>query len=607
MNRKERRAMLRQGGTGAADAAAIQAQFSQALALYQSGRSHEAQLLFRRILAADPGHAHSLNFLGAIARGSGRPDSAIDLLKRAISLNGNVAAYHYNLGNAQRDLSDFDAAIASYRRALGLSPDYPEAHNNLGLLLFAARKFDEAAECFQRALRLKPAFPEAFNNLGNALWKQGRADEALDSYQRALALHPNYLDALRNVAALLKVQGKLEDAVAAYRRALALKPEFPEGFNDLGDALRELGQLDEAVACFRRALELRPGYAEAHSNLGNAFMDLGRPAMAAAEFENAVTLQPDEAGFTWNLALAQLLLGDYQAGWRNYEARRRAEFFVPRAFDAPEWRGETLTRGTILLHVEQGFGDTIQFIRYAELVKRRGARVVVECQPELARVIESAPGVDQVVPWGDPLPAFDFHASLLSLPHLFGTTLTTIPGKPGYLAAPAERVDFWRDRIGRDRPAIGLVWRGAAENKTNRRRSIAPDIMAKLRRPDRMKWFSLQKDARTEEIAALSQHGETRDCGSGLTDWAETAALASCLDLVITVETGVAHLVGALGKPVWILVPFGSDWRWLLGRSDSPWYPTARLFRQPAPGDWEGAIAQVRAALDACWPAPPGP
>jgi hypothetical protein len=386
---------------------------------------------------------------------------------------------------------------------------------------------------------------------------------------------------------------RFEDAVASYERALAIRPDFAQALYSRGNALMALNRHDEAIASFERALAARPGYAEALNNRGAALQALNRHQEAIASYEQLLAIKPDDAGVHFNASLARLTLGDLLAGWKEYEWRWKSKHFTSRQrdFTQPLWLGrESLAGKTILLHAEQGFGDTLQFVRYAPAVARQGARVLLEVPGALRRLFEGFQGVERVIAKGESLPKFDCHCPLMSLPLAFGTTLQNIPCEVPYLSAPARRVEQWRQQLGTGtKPRVGIVWSGRLTHKNDHNRSIPLSALLPLAGAG-VELVSLQKEVRGDDLATLAQFGEIRHFGEELQDFADTAALISLLDIVVSVDTAPAHLAGALGKPVWILLPYRPDWRWLLDREDSPWYPTARLFRQPAIGDWESVI-----------------
>jgi tetratricopeptide (TPR) repeat protein len=529
-----------------------------------------------------------------------------------------------------------DDAVACYRRVVDLSPDFAEAHNNLAVVLNRQGKPDEAVGCCQRALELKPDFAEARSNLGIALNDQGKPDEAVASYRRALELKPDFAEAHFNLGVVLSTQGKPEEAIACYRRALELKPDYPEADYNLGGALTDRGNLSEAIACFRRALQRKPDFAEAHNNLGAAFLYLGKLDEAVACCRRALELDPDCAKTHNNLGCALrgqgkydeavasagravellpdfaeahltraytwLLTGDWQRAWPEYQWRWRTKDFVPRGFAQPLWDGEPLAGKTILLHAEQGLGDTIQFIRYASIVKQLGATVVVECPKSLLPLLEGCPGIDQQVARGDDLPAFDLHAPLLSVPGIVKTSVETIPAQVPYLFPRPALLEAWRQRLtALDGFKIGVTWQGNPTFRADRFRSIPLRCFAPLAEVPGVRLLSLQKGVGTEQLAEVRDLFAVADLAAELDEqpgsFVDTAAVMKNLDLVITSDTATAHLAGALGVPVWIALAFAADWRWLLDRTDSPWYPTMRLFRQRERGNWQAVFEEIRKAL----------
>jgi tetratricopeptide (TPR) repeat protein len=427
--------------------------------------------------------------------------------------------------------------------------------------------------------------------------KNGKLREAEEIYRSVLRENPDHSDALHLLGTIAFRAGKPSDAVALIRRAIAINPSNPNYFNNCGPPLRMLGRYEEAAASYRECLRLDPCHTEAWYNLGKTFSDAGRPAEAVTAYNRQLELHPNHLSTQWNRSLANLLLGNFQDGWREYEMRWEATPFKRRQFPHPAWSGEDLDGKTLLIHAEQGLGDTIQMLRYATLAADRGARVVVECQPELICLAASTPGVTAVIARGEALPAFDFEIPTMSLPLAFGTTLETIPNKIPYLHAEAERISKWKTRLEKLPPTrkLGLVWAGGEKNPNNAKRSISLSDFNPLAKIPGIEWISLQKGpaAAQSGSAAFSIHDWTNE----LHDFADTAALVECLDGVVTVDTAVAHLAGALGKPVWILIPMAPDFRWLMDRADSPWYPTARLIRQRTHGAWSDAVENLATEL----------
>jgi len=567
---------------------------------HQAGRLREAEALYRQILAGVPGHPDALHMLGLMAHQTGHNDAAVDLISQALRVTPAHAPCHSNLGNALRAMGRCDEAIASFRRALELNPGLVEAHSNLGAALQAQGKLDEAIASFRRAIAINPDLAEAHNNLGHALAEQGLPEPAMQSLRKALAIRPDFPEALNNSGMVLESLELPDEAISNLERALELRPDYAEAHNNLGNSLRAAGRLDEAVRSYRRALDLQPAYAEAHNNLGQALSAQGKVEAALACIDTALALRPGLAQAQWNKAIILLLSGDFAAGWPLYEWRWQA--LGPRAerrhFGQPLWLGETPIAGrTILLHHEQGLGDTLQMLRYIPVLAGLGAHVVAEVPKTLAAVAATAAGSPTIVIEGTPLPPFDVQCPFMSLPLALKTTLASIPATMPYLLAPAPVQSAWRDRLGDKRGRrVGLVWSGAVGHRNDRQRSLPAAALLPLLELD-FEFHSLQKEYRKDDLQLPGLSGRIRDWSGQLDDFAATAGLIGQMDLVITVDTAVAHLAGALGQPVWLLLPFAPDYRWMLRRSDSPWYPTMRLFRQATIGDWNAVIGRVAAAL----------
>ncbi|WP_246208386.1 tetratricopeptide repeat protein [Bradyrhizobium rifense] len=465
-------------------------------------------------------------------------------------------------------------------------------------MLFDLAAFGECERCYREALRLNPGFAEAHNNLGGLLIKLRRLDEAEVNLREACKLRPNFPEALNNLGDLLRLRGRPEEAEACCREALRLKPDYVPAQLILGNALREAGRFHEAEPCYRAALDRNPAWPEARNNLGTLLYDLGRVEEAIQSLRTAVSQRPDYADAHFNLGITLLLAGQFDEGWREYEWRWKQEMKKPhlRGFSQPLWDGGDIGDRVLLLHAEQGLGDTLQFCRFVPAIAA-GRRVVLEVQRPLLPLLTGLPGFERVVACGDPLPSFDLHCPLLSLTRVLGTTLDTIPREASYLRADPQRVAAWRERVGQlDGMRVGLVWAGNQTMSGDRRRSIPLERFSELADLPGVSFVSLQKGpgASQSPPQGLSLHDWTDD----LHDFGETAALIEALDLVISVDTGVAHLAGALGRPVWLLNRFDRCWRWLLNRDDSPWYPSLRQFRQIQPGDWTSVLRNVRAELE---------
>ena len=434
-----------------------------------------------------------------------------------------------------------------------------------------------------------------------ALHKAGRLAEAETAYQRIIAADPSHAEALLFLGVIANQRGRHHDALRLIDRALGVDPRSAIALVNRGVVLLALQRPDEALESLDRALEIRPDYAEAIAKRGNALRSLRRPREALLCYERARTLKPDYVEALWSESMCRLLMGDFERGWRQYEWRWKQRDYQRdrRELSQPLWLGEQEVAGrTILLHAEQGFGDTLQFCRYASLLAARGARVILEVQPPLKSLLTRLSGPAMVLAQGEPLPEFDLHCPLMSLPLACGTTLDTVPVAERYLTADPERVAACSARLGNTaRPRVGLVWSGNPAHGNDYARSIAlVDLLGSLDGAG-VTFVSLQKDVRSHDRATLAARPDILHCGEELRDFDDTAAWIEAMDLVISVDTSVAHLAGALGKPVWVLLPYAPDWRWLLEREDSPWYPTARLFRQPRSGDWDDVLRHIAAAL----------
>jgi len=465
-----------------------------------------------------------------------------------------------------------------------------------------AGRFAEAETLYRKVLALQPNHADALHLLGVLAAQIGRFDDAVNLIGRACALSPNVADYRMHLGNALGEKREFAAAIDAYRHALRLNPRCYGSHDALGSVLRESGQLDEAIASHGRSLQINSNNATAHYNLGLTLAKKGLLGEAIASYRRAIGLQPDFPDAHWNLALILLMQGDFERGWREYEWRWRRKNFPSLwpTFSQPLWDGGDLAGKRVLVHTEQGYGDAIQFVRYAPLLAGRGARVVLLCQAPLARLMKGADGVDQVVSaisWAGELPPFDVHCPMLSLPLLFGTRVDSVPADVPYLKAEPSLLARWGAKIGAAAAGplkVGLAWSGSPTNKNDRYRSVALEQLSPLARAGAT-FYSLQKGPAAAQTAPVGMG--LIDLTDELQDFADTAALVSQLDLVITVDTAVAHLAGALGKPAWVLVASEQDWRWLLEREDTPWYPTLRLFRQRTPGDWPEVIERVAAAL----------
>jgi tetratricopeptide (TPR) repeat protein len=597
--------------------------------------------LFAAAIALRPDFAEAYNNRGAALADLGQPEAALSHYDQAISLQPDHFGAFNNRGAALSRLGRFAEALSSYDRAIALQPGSADAYVNQGATLAKLGRTSEALSRFDTAIALRPEHSGAFYNRGNALRDLHRATEAIESYDRVIALQPNHAEAYNNRGSALGDSGRMGEALSSYAQAIALRPRFVEAHNNHGNALLQLARPEEALASYDQAIALKPDHAVAHKNRGTALASMGRFDDAVADFDKAIALQseyaeaysdrgaalanlarrhdalasleqaialkPDSPEAHFNKGACHLALGDYQSGWAGYEWRwqTRNSAALP---DLPAvlWRGDTdIANQTILVHAEQGFGDSLQFCRYVPMLAQN-ATVVLDVPASLARLLSSLDCDVQVVARGDDLPPFDAWIPMLSLPLAFRTTVETIPATVPYLHADPQQTARWRKRLetlsGRK---VGLAWAGSpfspqpAAMAMDRRRSLTLQQFAPLAAVPGLSLISLQKGGAAAQARTPPDGMMLHDWTEELQDFADTAALINALDLVISVDTSVVHLAGALGKPVWVLNRFDQCWRWLTDRTDSPWYPTARLFRQPEAGDWASVIGDVVAALTA--------
>jgi len=539
--------------------------FQQATARVRAGDYAAAAALFRDVIRRTPGMVAAHNNLGIVLRMAGQSDAAAAALRRAIAIAPDYTMAHTNLGLILRDQGRLQEAIDVFHRAIAANPDFAEGENRLGALYLRIERPDLAVAHLRRATELVPDLVEAYTNLGVALGQLNRGQEATAAYARVVELRPDDPRARFNLATS-RDDTAIEEIEAACRALIAAHPELPEAHNGLGVALQRQNRFEEALASFRRATFIKLDFAQA----------------------------------IVNEAISLLVLGRYEEGWPKYEWRRRLSLVRGIERPLPPWQGEDIADKSILLHSEQGLGDTIQFLRYVPLVARRARHVVLELPHMLVRMAASLP-VDNItiVPKGRRPPPAAVHAPLLGLPRAFDTRVDSIPGDVPYLMPRRPLVERWAGILaGERRLKVGVVWGGNKEHRGDRRRSIALERLAPLFAIEGIAWHSLQVGERVAELAGMPP-GTLTDLSPRLKDFAESAGAIMNLDLVIAVDTSVVHLAGALGRPAWVMLPFSPDWRWLVDRDDSPWYPTLKLYRQRAPGDWDDVIHRVAADLAA--------
>jgi tetratricopeptide (TPR) repeat protein len=545
----------------------VQQTMQEAVALHQQGRLREAEKLYARVLKAAPDHFDAMHLCGLAKAQAGQMGEAYRLMAGALKLN----------------------------------PQAGDAWMNLANVLHALKRDAEALDCLDKALALRPGDTNALENRGNALLALGRAQEALACFDAVLMRDPRHGGALIGRGSALASLGRPDQALAAFDAALAVMPGHPGALYNRGNALFDLGRYAEAIAAFDRALAAAPNHAQAWNNRGRALQALDRHADAVASFARAIEQQRDYADAHTNRALSLLTLGDLQRGFAEYEWRwqRTGMRDTRRSYGKPLWLGEyPLPRKTILLTAEQGLGDTIQFARYVPLLVKSGARVVLEAPPELKPLLENLDGVASCHARGDQLPAYDVHCPLGSLPLALKTEPATIPADIPYLRADGARIAKWRQRLDAlPGKRVALAWAGNVGHANDRNRSIELKLLEPLLALEGVSFLSIQRELRGDDAAVLARHANVSNHGGELSDMADTAALLTLADLTISVDTSVVHLAGALGRPVWVLLPFAPDWRWTLNGEMSPWYPQARLFRQPVLGDWPSVVAAVCAEL----------
>jgi tetratricopeptide (TPR) repeat protein len=600
----------------------------------QTGRVDLAIELIQKAIVLNPKIAAYQNNLAKILCDQGRFEEAIAACKAAIGLDPKLAEAQNNLGNAFLASGKHVEAIAAYRAAIAIRPDYFDAMRNLGVVLGRIGDCEGAVAVYRRMGELRPGEADVQNNLGNVLVRLDRIDEAIGAYGKALGIQPGHFQAYNNIADAFRLAGRLDESIAASRQAIAIRPDFAEAFNALGLALTTAKRLDEAIAALGRAVEIKPEFMGAHNNLGAALyqsrrmdeaigsyrraleLDAGHPEVlsnlglalcasgkneeAMAAYREALRLQSGYAEAHYYLGISLLLEGELDKGWRENEwrwlikdARSR-----PRKCSQPMWGGEDLGGRTILLDAEQGFGDVIQFVRYVPEVAKRGGRVILMCYGDLVRLVRGVEGLTQICSRNPP-PTFDVHCPLVSLPGVIGTGLDSIPAEIPYLKADDAIVAGWGKKMGSrgDRMRVGLVWAGEPSHNRDMERSISLSQFGALTELGDIEFYSLQKGEAAVQAQQPPAGMKLVDFSADIRDFADTAGLISQLDLVVTVDTAVAHLAGAMGKRVWVLLAKLPDWRWMLDREDSPWYPTMRLFRQKTMGDWDEVIRRIAKEL----------
>ena len=529
--------------------------------------------------------------------GGGNFEQAAALCRRILEVSGDHFEALHLLAITLNQLNRLEEALDSFDRALKVQPDHAQALNNRGIVLEGLRRPAEALGSYDRALKLRPDYTEALNNRGNALQSLGRLDEAIESYGRALTLRPSHIEALHNQSNALLKLNEIGRALEGYDRVLELRPDYAEALNNRGSALLEVNRLEEALENYDSALKIRPDYPEALNNRGNALVKLNRLEGALDNFNRALNLQPNYVDALNNRGHLLLLMGKFTEGWKSYEWRRKkSDTWTERDFPGPEWQGDTSPGTRLLLYAEQGLGDTIQFARFARMLAKRGLVVSLEVQRPLKGLLDGLENVT-IFRRGENSPPYKAHCPLMSVPFVLQMGLDDIRAEaPPYLAARQDLVERWRTRLPTDGLRVGIAWQVGPKGKANLGRSIPVRAFAPLARMEGVTLISLQKNDGVDQLRDLPADMRIvsfDDLDRGPDAFLDTAAIMMNLDLVITSDTSIAHLAGALGRPVWVALKHVPDWRWMLERGDSPWYPSMRLFRQPRPDDWDGVMSKM--------------
>ncbi len=610
-------------------------QIQTALAYYQSGAFQKSLILCQEILQKNPNNIEALNLSGLSRQGRQEYDLSISCFEKIVLLSPDKALGYFNLANSYhalkklneadlnyqmaagrdskddriynnwgivlRDKGALDQAVTRFQKAIQLNPDNANAYHNLGNVLADLGRLEGAIRCFQKAVQINPSNAVHYKCLGNALREKGELDESLELLQQALDRFPDDPETFYSLGAVLKTKGRLDEAVVCYEKAIRLNPGLPQTYYNLGNLFKAKRLFEAAKEQFQKALQLDPRFAEAYNNLGATLKETGAINDALVMYRKALEINPNFPEARWNMGLTFLLSGKLIEGWEGYEYRWEKPDYIKykRQFLKPMWQGEKLSGKRILLHAEQGYGDTLQVIRYVPLLVSENVEVFVECPRDLKSLISRSNGISRVIARGEPLPEFDIHCPLMTLPKIFGTTLESIPQTIPYLSVDKDLVRAWQLRLNSEAKKwkVGLVWAGNPEHLNDRNRSCSLEILSPLLQIKNVQFFSLQKGRGSEKDDRSSRDLGLFDLTAYIRDFSDTAALIKNLDLVVSVDTAVAHLAGAIGKRVWTLLPYNPDWRWLLERKDSPWYPTMCLYRQSTPGDWMGVIQRVKEDL----------
>jgi len=621
---------------------AIQANHFDALQLLgmlsaQTGQFPKAVDFLKKAIRINPKHADCYSNLANALKELKHYDEALLNYDRAIRINPDFALTHFNRGVTLQELHRLEEAVKSYNRAIRIDPDYPHSHSNRGLILKELKRFDEALESYDRAIsinpnfahthsnralilkelkrynealescdqaiRINPDYAEAYSNRGLTLHELKHFDKALESFAQAISIKPDFAEAYFSRGFTLQELKHFNQALESYDQAINIKPDYAEAFTNRGLTLQELRYLNEALESYDRAVRIKPNYVLAHLNRGITLQELKRLDEAQGSYAKAISIDPNYAFAHFNLSLCNLLAGNFKDGWQGYEWRMKTEAInnttEVRNFSQPRWLGaDSLKDKTILLYAEQGLGDTIQFCRYVSLVAELGAKVILEVQRPLVKLLKGLEGVHQVVAMGDAIPDFDYQCPLLSLPLAFNTELHNIPPITRLITSNPEKVAMWQAQLGKkSKLRIGLVWSSVSGFKNDHIRSITLLELLKALPKDGFEYICLQKEIKAIDKEVLEANPQIRFVGNHFEDFTDTAALIECVDLVISTCTSVPHLSCSLGKETWLMLSYIPYWLWLLDRNDNPWYPSAKLYRQEKIGDWDGVLEKIKTDL----------
>ena len=584
----------------------LQLMLQEAYQAFQTGSFAKSYEILKEFLSITPRSFDALHLMAIVCASQSQHQEALDYYKVAADLNPQDASVLSNWGSSLNSVGQNEEAMTVFKKALDIDSSAPEIWCNAANTLCDLGRHEEALYYYEKSIECDSQYFQAHNNYGKALFDLGRHSESLAHYDNALLISPYFLDGLINRGEALRMLKRLDEAIAQYDKVLSLQPDHHQAWSNKGVALHDLERFEEAIAHYDKALKLQPNYYEAWSNKGVTLHELKRLDEAISHYDKALTLQPDYHDASWNKCLSLLLQGNYEDGFPLYESRwnskKVSEIVGKRSFNKPAWLGDESLQGkTILIYAEQGLGDYIQFCRYIKLVSDLGAKVILEAPQPLAELVRDLEGVTQLLVKGEDFPFFDYQCPLLSLPLALKTNLSNIPSAISYLNLDKhlDKVSEWKSRLGnKTKKRIGLVWSGNPRQKNDHNRSLLlGDLLPFL--PTQFEYISLQKEVREVDKLTLDLNPQILNFTDHLNDFVDTAALINNLDLVISVDTSVAHLSGALGKRTLVLLSSIHCWRWLLERDDTPWYPSMRLYRQEAIGDWEGVFNKIKLDLNA--------